>query len=127
MRWRAMTVMYLCKHSFHYLTRIYCQMGYEKHSRRAVTSLEIYDLTSCRHNRWRYSKWISSRQFANLRWYFLHRSSTQWSIHPYIYYLRKNLEVQSNIDNISIRKVRDYICIVSKILLSFLKKFKTFI
>jgi hypothetical protein len=37
-----MSVMYLYKHSFNLLAKIYCQKGYEMHSRKSVTFLEIY-------------------------------------------------------------------------------------
>jgi len=36
-------------------------------------------------------KRISSRHYANLRWYSLHHFLTQWSISPYIYHSRKKL------------------------------------
>jgi hypothetical protein len=42
------------------------------HSRRLVISLEIYALVSCRKITLSGLKWISSRQYANLRWYSLH-------------------------------------------------------
>jgi hypothetical protein len=36
-----MTVMYLWKHSFQLLIGIYCENGYEMHSQRLVTFLEM--------------------------------------------------------------------------------------
>jgi len=35
---------------------------------------------------------ISSRQYANLRWYSLHLFMTRWSIYPYICHMRQKLE-----------------------------------
>jgi hypothetical protein len=43
-------------------------------------------------------KRISSRHYANLRWYSLHHFLTQWSISLYIYRSRQKLEDRSNID-----------------------------
>ena len=98
MEWRVMIVMFLCKHSFHYLIEICCQKGYEMHSRRSVISLEIYAPASLMLITLKGLKQISSRQYANMRWYSLHHFLTQWSIYPYIYCLRQKLEDWSSID-----------------------------
>jgi hypothetical protein len=67
MEWRFMIIIYLCKHSFHLLTWIYCQKGHKMHSWRLITFLEIYTLTNCIPNIWRSLKLISFRRFAYLR------------------------------------------------------------
>jgi len=97
----------LCKHSFHLITRIYCEKGYGIHSRRLVIFLEIYALTSCITKTWRSLKLILSRQSTNLRWYSLNPSLTQQSIYPYIYYLRKSWRSCLVQINVSIQEVRD--------------------
>jgi len=68
------------------------------HSRRSVISLEIYAPASSMLITLKGLKQISSRQYANMRWYSLHHFLTQWSIYPYIYCLRQKLEDWSSID-----------------------------
>jgi hypothetical protein len=53
-------------------------------------------------------KRISSRQYANLRWYSLHHFLTRWSIYPYIYHWGKSWRTGPVQMDVSIREVRYY-------------------
>jgi hypothetical protein len=72
MEWKVIIVMYLYKHFFHLIIRIYCQKRYGIYLWRWISFLEINALTSCITNTWRNLKQISSRDFANFRWYSLY-------------------------------------------------------
>jgi hypothetical protein len=76
MEWKVIIVTYLYKHFFHLVIGIYCQKRYGIYLWRWISFLEINALTSCITNTWRNLKQISSRDFANFRWYSLYFFST---------------------------------------------------
>jgi len=78
--------------------KLYGMKRYVMHSRRSVISLEIYAPTSWMLITLRGLKQISSRHYANLRWYSLHHFLTQWIISTYIYHSRQKLEDRSSVD-----------------------------